>query len=779
MVKRSFRITILFLLSALLQLGNGVGVPLHHHQTPRDKTILPSGLQRPPQSPYVYNDTAESIERISKLMAANERATVQAILDSVKDPKYATFENVVQPYYDKDNANAALSFPLGAYSLSSVPGIYDAVSKLDDDVDVVITETFSNKALTDLVVHVYQANHDATTLSTLNDEQLTILEDFYSSFGLLTLAPAQRDRYNNLTQRNYDLQDEFTKNAEQPKYVYFTAEELDGVPADSLQTLEKANATGENAGKLQYDVQVFDKFIAVNTYAVNETTRYTNFLARDRIAPENESILKEILKTQLEMAQLFNYSSWADFTLSNTIASNTTTVNAFLQDLHTHLTDASNRNVASIAQAKSKDTVVSPVGDKDVAYRWDYNYYPEKERQTLFDINQDKIAEYFPANVTVPAILEFYGEIFSVRYDRITGLDADALSPTGNGGDLLWHPDVMMYAVWDDFKDSTCNTTNVIDPGFRGYLYLDLFYREGVKDGHDSNEQNIFPGYTKPDGSRVHPASRVMMNLHKSDQEDIKPSLIPYRELPGLMHELGHCMHDVLSVTNYARTIGTSVPIDFVEFPSQFMENFSRVPQALRQISRHWSSFSPQAAEAWRKEQSNSSNSADVPLPPATMPDDMIANVINSTRVNLAAGEMRQIIYGTWDQELFQLASADEITALDISARYNTLYRNFSSLGDPSDLGQDKHWGFYPLSDTFLANQYAGTYYAYQWCLSYAEDVFFTAFAADPFNSDVGMRYRTQVLQPGSSTDPVIGLKEFLGRDPNNEAFLAYLDMSV
>lgn len=273
MVKRSFRITILFLLSALLQLGNGVGVPLHHHQTPRDKTILPSGLQRPSQSPYVYNDTAESIERISKLMAANERATVQAILDSVKDPKDATFENVVQPYCtsaligiietcadfdsdDKDNANAALSFPLGAYSLSSVPGIYDAVSKLDDDVDVVITETFSNKALTDLVVHVYQANHDATTLSTLNDEQLTILEDFYSSFGLLTLAPAQRDRYNNLTQRNYDLQDEFTKNAEQPKYVYFTAEELDGVPADSLQTLEKANATGENAGKLQYDVQV-------------------------------------------------------------------------------------------------------------------------------------------------------------------------------------------------------------------------------------------------------------------------------------------------------------------------------------------------------------------------------------------------------------------------------------------------------------------------------------------------------------------------------------------
>ncbi|SMR58303.1 unnamed protein product [Zymoseptoria tritici ST99CH_1E4] len=757
---------------ALLQLGEGAGPARLRARSRRDVDTLASGIKRPPQAPYIFNDTADSIKQIGKTCAANEAAIVHSILDSVS-PDDATFDNVILPYLRNEQENNAVRYGLIPYALSGKSDLSSALNEERNIVSAAIQDTFTNEAFFKLVDHVYHADAKNPALS---EEDRIVLSSVWSNFAGtgLNLAAAQREQFNNLSARLGELANGFYSNANKPKYVYFTTQELDGVPADILQILKKADDTGENAGKLYFDVQVGTTYASVMSSAVNGTTRYVTSLAHEQIAPDNEPILKELIGLRMQFAQLFNYTTWADYKLASNIAKNKETVNAFIEDIRTHIAAVNAKDVASIAQFKSKDTtLVDPVGDKSVAYRWDYYRYPEIERQTLYKIDRDHIKDYFPVNFTTAAILAFYGEIYGIRFDRIEGQDADDLSPTGKGSDLLWHPDVLLYAVWDDDHGSGYDP-RILDPGFRGYIFLDLFYREGVKSPAESNEQMFGPGFRRADGSLHYPSVRVLTSFIKSAQEDIKPSLFEYDRLHLFMHELGHGMHDLLSVTDYTRTHGTYVPIDFVETPARFMENYSLVPKAIKSIARHWSSFSPQAAAEWRKDQGGA-DPDDIPLPPATMPDDLIANLTGSARVNRAADQMNILFLMKYDQEISQVSNPDEVSAIDLNVAWNTLQRNYTQLQDPSDLGQGLRWGYGELSQGFLVSSYGGSTYTYTWCASYAQDIFETAFAADPFNREVGMRYRTQVLQPGASKDPVELLRNFLERQPNNNGFYKFV----
>jgi metallopeptidase MepB len=375
--------------------------------------------------------------------------------------------------------------------------------------------------------------------------------------------------------------------------------------------------------------------------------------------------------------------------------------------------------------------------------------------------------------VTIPAILGFYGDFYGIRFDRIQGPDADALSPTGNGSDLVWNEDVLMYALWDTQEFCDAYPDGIADDGFRGYLYLDLFYREGVKDGQGAYEQGLYPQYLRPDGSRSYASVTAVTNFEKSEDENVKPSLLEFGDLPTIMHELGHCMHDLLSSTSYTRTWGTQgVPIDFVEFPSQFMENFARVPEALKRISYHWSAFSDAAAAEWEKEQGANFTGE---LPPVALPDDLITHTINATNVLKGLATMNQIFYATYDQALHGVSTEEEAQALDPTVVYNQLFRNITGVPDPTDIGKGFKWSNGETDFTHLVSQYAGNYYAYQWCLVYAEDMFYTKFITDPFNTEASFAYRTTVLQPGGARDPLASLTEYLGRAPNSEGYYQYL----
>ncbi|SMY22534.1 unnamed protein product [Zymoseptoria tritici ST99CH_1A5] len=741
----SFPMVVTFiLLATVLQLAHGLTI------------------ERPPQAPHVFNDTVESVEQLEVTLLAAEKSAIQQILDTVS-LEDANFDNTILPYVQNENIRLAKLLPIRVYDSGDLA---TAANEVYANVSNAVRTVFASEPYFALVDHLYQAN------PALSEEDEIVLKDMWNKLatsGLSLAAGAERDQYLNKLKRIEDIQDEFFANLDSPVYVYFTAEELDGVSPDTIRTFD--NATGANAGKLQIDILSNGNLGELILNSVNETTRLSIFLAYERQAPANVPLVQEMIQLRFEVAQLFNFSSWTEFAIQNTLAANIEAVEDFIADLRTSVAPLGQSEQAVINDLKSKDErLVSPVGEKDIAYRWDKDRYANIERKTTYAVNDDEVKAYFPANVTVPAILDIYAQLYGLRFDRVTGQDANELSPTGKGSDLVYHPDVAMYAVWDnEAYRNACNDPN--DSHFRGWLYVDIFQRPGKDD--TGFEDMFVPGYYA-DGRRQYPSVQIVLSLPKSrGDEDAQPTLIQYHQLASIFHELGHGTHDLVSITTYARTHGTSsVPTDFIELPSQFMENYARVPEAIKQISKHWSSLSPQAAEAWRKEQSD----PDAPLPPATMPDDLIAQVIKGNDFGTGFDTLASISWSRFDQDLYQLSSLDAIKNTKVAEVYNKDFRSILAIPDPSDLGQGYGWG--NEVSTFgqiVEDLYAGLYYSYQWCLVRAEDVFYTAFYDDPFNSAVGWRYRQQVLQPGSSKNVSSLLPSFLGREPNNEGYYRYL----
>ncbi|SMY21934.1 unnamed protein product [Zymoseptoria tritici ST99CH_1A5] len=749
-----------FLISAMLHLGHASALPhLHSRQ---------ATFERPAQAPYAFNDTVEYVKQVVAATVAAEQDLIQDILKCV-DITNATFENTILPYLQVDSVRNAQLQPFYVYDdASDIGGI---ASDIDANATSETTKTFTNADYFLLVDHIYQANLDDK--SALSEENQLMLVSFWNAFassGLNIPAGTQRDQFQTKQLRLDAIDSEFNRNLNSSLYVYFTAEEIEGVDPDVIQSFP--NATGENAGKLKIDmfstagIQVLNK-------CVNDTTRYGVYLAYAQTGSDNVQLVKESTKLRFELAQLNNLSSWDEYAIEGTMAGTTKAVDDFLTDLQTNIYPLGQSNLAILNALKQKDErLESPIGDRSIAYRWDQSYYNELQLNTTYDIDYTATKDYFPVNVTVPAVLDIYGEIYGLRFDHIdtASPEADELSPTGKGSDLVWHPDVMMYAVWDNQAYRDANPA--VNGTFRGYLYFDLFIREG-KTSETGFENLFIPGFSD-NGELYAPSIRVVLNFQKSPDESIKPSLIGYYDIKSVMHELGHGTHDLTSITTYAWNHGTNgVPADFLEFPAMFMENFALIPEALKSISTHWSSFSPQAAEAWRKEQGEA---PDAPLPPVTMPDDLIAKVVKSSALNQGIDALDQIAFSRVDRKLYGSTSLEEVQSTDDAAVYNEIFRRVSGFPDNSDLGQGNAWGnLIGQISQFVSAYYAGLYYSYQWCTAYAADVFYTAFYDDPFNSATGWRYRQTVLQPSGTKDIKKLLPAFLEREPNTDGYYRQL----
>ena len=204
-----------------------------------------------------------------------------------------------------------------------------------------------------------------------------------------------------------------------------------------------------------------------------------------------------------------------------------------------------------------------------------------------YQLDQQLISEYFPLQTTIRGMLEIFEHLFGLHFVEVVGKDRDSISPSGKGNDIVWHDEVQVFSVWDDEGEGS---------GFVGYLYLDLFPREG-KYGHAANF-NLQPGFIQENGTRRYPATALVCNFSKPTAK--KPSLLKHDEVTTLFHELGHGIHDLVSRTTYSRFHGTNTVRDFVEAPSQMLENWCWTPSQLKALSRHYSTLSSEYLEAWK-----------------------------------------------------------------------------------------------------------------------------------------------------------------------------------
>ncbi|KAF2639094.1 peptidase family M3 [Massarina eburnea CBS 473.64] len=468
-------------------------------------------------------------------------------------------------------------------------------------------------------------------------------------------------------------------------------------------------------------------------------TRIAHLKREYQNGSQNVPLMKEVVVKRDEAARLLGYPHHAALELESKMARNDSTVLSFLEGLRERLYDRGQEEIASLLAIKKVEDEKQNRTFDDSLDNGKRKYYTNILLKTQYSVDEAKLSEYFPLNHTISAMLQIFESLFNLCFVQLSAYDLATLSPTGSAKDMTWHEDVIAFAVWEGDVS-----------GFVGYVYMDLYARDG-KQTHCS-EVPLQPGFLKANSKSWHyPVSAIRCSFPKPQGD--KPTLMTHNQVMSLSHELGHSIHYVCTRTRWARLAKPAH--DFVEVPSQMLENWMWTNVTLSQLSSHYKTNE-------------------------TLAPEMIEALISTKNVvEGGLNRLEKLALAFFDMAIHTPATHADAEALDFDHLYAAIMRNTTGLTASKDGSGRTFW--VPRLEKFkhIIKAYDAGYYGYLWSEVYSTDMFHTAFKGDPMNPKIGERYRRVVLEKGGSQDEFVTLEQFLGRPPNSEAFHKELGLEM
>jgi len=620
-------------------------------------------------------------------------------------PENRTYLNTLYALERCDDSFNSFFSKMGLLSeVSPKKEVRDAAHEIATQMSQVLVDIEYDRDLFIALVEYYEGNFEDEKKS-LRKEDIKLLEETLRDYRRMgfDLPQEKQKELKKLMKKVSKLSIAFRQNInDYQDYILCTKEELSGLSERYIQALPK-HTDGRYIVSLQYP-HVFPFMAEADNRSKREELALKN-LKKGGI--KNLKVIEEIVKLRHEIASILGYKHHADFRTENRMAKSAQAVDEFQESLLTTLAPLAKRD------ANDLRTHAKFLGIKKLEH-YDIGYVATSLKKKLYDLEPETVRSYFPLEHVKKELFSLCETLFSV-------VIAEYSVP-------LWHKDVTMYQINDR------------DGSLIGYFAMDLYPREG-KFGHAAMFDVVVPhevGYKTEEYSA--PFSTMVCNFPAPSKQGKKivPSLISLGDVETLFHEFGHLLHMTLSRARLESQAGANVAWDFVETPSQIMENWVWDKEMMKKLSWHYET----------NEQ---------------MDDAMIDRIIKGKTFQNAYFYTRQLIQGKIDLDLHTGKVKDARTAY---RKMNKLYFNIE-LPEKETL--------FPAGFGHLVGYDAG-YYSYLWALVYACDAF-QSFKTKgtknvSTNTEIGMKWRSDVLEKGGSDDEMKLIKNFLGRAPNNRAFL-------
>ena len=639
------------------------------------------------------------------------RADIDAI---VNNPEAPTFENTIVAM---ERAGELLNRVTGVFFVLNNCDTNDQMQEIANNVTPKLTELGNdvslNPELFKRVKTVYE-QYERGELE-LDQEDKMLLEETYMGFarsGAL-LEGEQQELYRQYTTELAQLTLKFGQNAlaatnafalnitDEAKVAELPDFVKEGLAAD-------AQARGEQGWTVTLQAPSYGPFMTYSSQRDLKEQLYRAYNTRG-IGGESDNleVIRRITELRLKVAQLLGYSCYADYVLEEKMAENTATVNGFLAELCDATFDYAKKDVQAVTE------FAKTLGFEGELMPWDWGYYNEKYKEAKYSINDEQIKPYLELSKVTEAVFMLAGKLYGLTFTQVDNIET-------------YHPEATVYEV----KDASDKLMAI--------LYLDFFPRESKRAGAWMTE---FRGVKTVDGVEQRPLVQLVMNFTKPTANT--PSLLTFDEFTTFLHEFGHGLHGILAQGKYESINGTSVKRDFVELPSQIMENWATEKEYLDLWAKHY-----QTGEA--------------------MPAELIEKLVAAKNYLAAYFNVRQLSFGMLDMAWHTLTEpyTGDVLAFEQQAVAST---QVLPMVDGTAMG--------PAFTHIFSGGYATGYYGYKWAEVLAADAYSYFQEKGIFSEEVSTKFRKEVLEQGGHKHPMELYQNFRGHKPQTKALIDQMNL--